>query len=147
MKGIQFEYVGKKSVTTQAATIGSVRTTKGVKAHTTPKDVGCNMGARTKLEINVNTLVAHLIRWSREHQASITGSVLGLCEGTLTKKTASSLRAILAAYAPEVFLVASRLLSDIEDKHGPIPDVLLNATALRTSRGYVLRANFVEGIL
>lgn len=147
MKGIQFEYVGKESVTTQAATIGSARATKGVSAHTMSKTVGCGMNAKAKLEINVNTLIAHLIRWSREHQASITESVLGLCEGTLTRKTASSLRAILAAYAPEVFLVASRLLSDIEEKHGPIPDVLVNATAMRTSRGYVLNTNFVEGVL
>jgi len=147
MKGIQFENVGKKSVTAQADTIGSARATKGASAHTTSKEVGCGMNAKAKLEINVNTLVAHLIRWSKEHQKSITESVLGLCEGTLTRKTASSLRAILAAYAPEVFLVASRLLSDIEDKHGPIPDVLINATASRTSRGYVLNANFVEGVL
>ena len=146
MKGIQFDNVGKKSVTTQAAAISSPRATKGVSARTSKK-VGCDMNAKAKLEINVNTLVAHLVRWSKEHQASITESVLGLCEGTLTRKTASSLRAILAAYAPEVFLVASRLLSDIEDKHGPIPDVLVNATVSRTSRGYVLNANFVEGVL
>jgi hypothetical protein len=147
MKGIQFEQIGKKSVITQAATVGSARVIKGVSAQTTSMAVECGMSARAKLEINVNTLIGHLIRWTKEHQAPITESVLGLCEGTLTRKTASSLRAILAAYAPEVFLVASRLLSDIEDKHGPIPDVLVNATATRTSRGYVLNANFVEGVL
>lgn len=106
-----------------------------------------NANTKAKLEINVNTLVNHLIRWSKDHQTSITESVLGLCEGTLTRKTASSLRAILAAYSPEVFLVASKLLADVEDKHGPIPDVLVNATAMRTSRGYALNAVFVEGML
>ena len=104
------------------------------------------LSTKQKLEINVNTLIGHLIHWSKDHEVSITESVLGLCEGTLTKKTASSLRAILAAYSSEVFLVACRLLSEIEDKHGPIPDVLVSATAKRASRGYVLNANFVEGV-
>lgn len=104
------------------------------------------LSTKQKLEINVNTLIGHLIHWSKDHEVSITESVLGLCEGTLTKKTASSLRAISAAYSPEVFLVACRLLSEIEDKHGPIPDVLVSATAKRASRGYVLNANFVEGV-
>lgn len=76
------------------------------------------LSTKQKLEINVNTLISHLIHWSKDHEVSITESVLGLCEGTLTKKTASSLRAILAAYSSEVFLVACRLLSEIEDKHG-----------------------------
>lgn len=86
MKGIQFEYVGKESVTTQAATIGSARATKGASAHTMSKTVGCGMNAKAKLEINVNTLIAHLIRWSREHQASITESVLGLPSSTVKYK-------------------------------------------------------------
>lgn len=105
------------------------------------------MNARSKLETNISTLVNHLIRWSKDHQVSITESVLGLCEGTLTKKTASSLRAILAAYSPEVILVASKLLSDVEGVHGPIPDVLISADAVRTSRGYVLNAVYLEGII
>ena len=106
-----------------------------------------NVNTKTKLEIHISGLVTHLIRWSKEHQAPITQSVNGLCEGTLTKRTASSLRAILAAYSPEAFLVASKLLSDVEDKHGPIPDVLMSAEAVRTSRGYVLNAVYVEGSL
>lgn len=106
-----------------------------------------NVNQKTKLEIHINSLVKHLIRWSKENQASITQSVNGLCEGTMTKRSASSLRAILAAFSPEAFLVASKLLCDVEDKHGPIPDVLMAAEAVRTSRGYVLNAVYVEGIL
>ena len=104
-----------------------------------------NVNQKTKLELHINSLVKHLIRWSKENQASITPSVTGLCEGTLTKRTASSLRAILAGFSPEVFLVASKLLGEVEDKHGPIPDVLSSAAAVRTNRGYILKAVFVEG--
>lgn len=104
-----------------------------------------NVNQKTKLEIHISSLVTHLIRWSKEHQVSITPSVTGLCEGTLTKTTASSLRAILAAFSPEAFLVASKLLGDVEERHGPVPDVLLTAEAIRTQRGYVLKAIFVEG--
>jgi hypothetical protein len=106
-----------------------------------------NSNQKTKLESHVNSLVKHLIRWTKEHQASITPSVNGLCEGTLPKKTASSLRAILASFSPEVFLVASKLLCDVEDMHGPIPDVLLTADAVRTHRGYILKAVYVEGVV
>ena len=104
-----------------------------------------NVNQRTKLETHINSLVVHLIRWSQEHEASINSSVAGLCEGTLTKATASSLRAILAAFSPEAFLVASRLLGEVEEKHGPVPDVLLTAEAVRTRKGYVLNAVFKEG--
>lgn len=106
-----------------------------------------NVNVKTKLETHINSLVKHLIRWSKEHQASITPSVTGLCEGTLTKRTASSLRAILAAYSPEAFLVASKLLGEVEEKHGPIPDVLLTADAVLTQRGYILKVIFVDGVV
>lgn len=147
MKGIQFDSLGKKSVTKHAVTSSSAIGTKGGRAQASSTAVGTGLTPKAKLEINVNTLVGHLIRWSKEHQASITESVHGLCEGTLTRKTASSLRAILAAYSPEVFWMATKLLAEVEDKHGPVPDVLVNATATRTNRGYVLNANFVEGVL
>lgn len=105
------------------------------------------MSTKSKLESNVNSLVNHLIRWSKDHQASLSDSILGLGEGTLPKKTASSLRAIVCAYSTEVVLVASKLLSEVEEDFGPIPDVLLSAIAVRTKRGYALNAVYVEGIL
>ncbi len=70
----------------------------------------------------------------------------GLCEGTLTKRTASSLRAILAAYQPETFLVASELLTEVEHQYGPVSDVLITAEAELTYRGYVLNPVFTKGI-
>jgi hypothetical protein len=99
----------------------------------------------TKVETHVKSLVTNLIRWCHDHQASLSSSVRGLCEGTLTKKTASSLRAILAAYQPETFLVASDLLAQVENQYGPVPDVLASAEAVLTRRGYVLNAVFSNG--
>ena len=112
----------------------------------TRQEVCLNAKHTSKAERHVKMLVDHLIGWSRDHQASITASVKGLCEGTLTKRTASSLRAILAAYQPETFLVASELLSKVEEHYGPVPDVLASADAVLTRRGFVLNAVFTNGI-
>jgi hypothetical protein len=112
----------------------------------TSHDVIVNAKRKSKAEVHVKMLVDHLIRWSQDHQASITASVKGLCEGTLTKRTASSLRAILAAYQPETFLVASELLTKVEEHYGPVPDVLSSADAILTRHGFVLNAVFTNGI-
>jgi predicted protein tyrosine phosphatase len=112
----------------------------------TSHDVTVNTKRKSKAEVHVKMLVDHLIRWSQDHQASITASVKGLCEGTLTKRTASSLRAILAAYQPETFLVASELLATVEEHYGPVPDVLSSADAILTRHGFVLNAVFTNGI-
>jgi hypothetical protein len=112
----------------------------------TSRDVTVNAKRKSKAEVHVKMLVDHLIRWSQDHQASITASVKGLCEGTLTKRTASSLRAILAAYQPETFLVASELLTTVEEHYGPVPDVLSSADAILTRHGFVLNAVFTNGI-
>jgi hypothetical protein len=146
MKGIQFEYVGKKSDITQAVTVSSERATKGAASGSQFIEVGTNVKQRTKTASHVKSLVKHLIRWCQDHEASITTSVKGLCEGTLTKRTASSLRAILAAYQPETFLVASELLTEVEHQYGPVSDVLITAEAELTYRGYVLNPVFTKGI-
>ena len=102
---------------------------------------------KTVLMNHINSLVNHLIRWTKEHDLALAPSVQSLCEGTMPKKTASSLRAILCAFSHEVVLEAIKLLTEVESSHGPIPDVLLNATVSKTKRGYVLQSMLVGGIV
>lgn len=115
--------------------------------HLNDKDtaVPLTVKRRLKAEVHVKMLVNHLIRWSQDHQASITTAIRGLCEGTLPKRTNSSLKAVLAAYQPETFLVASDLLRQVEENYGPAPDVLSSADAVLTRGGYVLNAVFTNG--
>ena len=99
---------------------------------------------KARTQARVQLLVNHLIRWSKEHEASITTSVKSLCEDRLTKQTASSLRAIFAAYQPEAILVATQLLAAVEEQYGPVPDVLVAADVVLTRYGYELHADFAE---
>lgn len=101
----------------------------------------------TALMSHINSLINHLIRWTKDHDLALAPSVQGLCEGTMPKKTASSLRAILCAFSHEVVLEAIRLLTEVESFHGPIPDVLLDATVSKTKRGYVLQSILVGGVV
>ena len=137
MKGIKFEKVDNTSFFTQTACVIAAE----------EKNSSLQAKQKTKAETHVRSLVNHLIRWCQEHQASITTSVKGLCEGTLTKKTASSLRAILAAYQPETFLVANELLAEVENQYGPVPDVLVSAEAVLTRHGFVLNAVFTHEVM
>ena len=136
MKGVKFEEVNKEAVFAQlaGAMVTEVNHTRVIAKR------------KTKAGTHARSLVNHLIRWCHEHQASITTSVKGLCEGTLTKKTASSLRAILAAYQPETFLVANELLAEVENQYGPVPDVLVSAEAVLTRHGFVLNAVFTHKV-
>ncbi|TXI88723.1 MAG: hypothetical protein E6Q34_11960 [Burkholderiaceae bacterium] len=93
---------------------------------------------RSKLDNNVNSLVKSLICWCKDSQAPMTPSIKSLCEGALPKKNSSSLRAILAAYQPETFLIASDLLTKFENFYGPVPDVLISAQAVRSNNGYIM---------
>ena len=109
------------------------------------KEYNMNVNQKTKQEIHINYLVTHLIGWSKSNQASITQAIDGLGLGTLTKKTTSSLNAITAAFAPEILVVATKLLAEVEEAHGAIADVLEAAQVIRTRKGYVLQPVFVEG--
>lgn len=97
------------------------------------------------LTSNINSLINHLIWWTKKYDLSLAPSVQSLCEGTMPRKTASSLRAILYAFSHEAVLEAIKLLTEVESTYGPIPDVLLNATAAKTKRGYILHSQFVGG--
>ena len=102
---------------------------------------------KTAFMNHINSLINHLIRWTKEHDLALAPSVQSLCEGTMPKKTASSLRAILCAFSHEAVLEAIKLLTEVESSYGPIPDVLLNATVSKTKRGYVLQSLLVEGVV
>ena len=104
-----------------------------------------NVNQKTKQEIHINYLITHLIGWSKANQASITQAIDGLSLGTLTRKTTSSLNSITAAFAPEILVVATKLLAEVEEAHGAIADVLETAKVIRTRKGYVLQPVFVEG--
>lgn len=111
------------------------------------KELNMNVNQKTKQEIHLNYLITHLINWSKENQAAIAQSVDGLCLGTLTKKTTSSLNAITAAFPPEILVVATKLLADVEEIHGAVADVLKTAQVIRTKKGYVLQPVFMEGVV
>ncbi len=137
MKQVAINHIHQANPASRKTVVGRVQTV--AKGSVSANDSHAFLSKqRAKKLHHVDSLANHLIRWSKEHQMPVGQSVAALSHGALTKKTASSLNAIAAAFTPDILFAAANLLADFEFKHGSACDVLERAAVISTRNGFTL---------